>query len=90
MFEKQPPAGLDMIVLDEGHHQGAPTVAYLYNRIRPRYVVSMSATPFRMDKVKLLFSFETPQELADEVLRIRDRLVETASNLLRRSRRKQQ
>jgi superfamily II DNA or RNA helicase len=55
MFDRNLPTGLDMIVADEGHHSGATTMAHLYNVIRPRFVLSMSATPFRTDRIKLNF-----------------------------------
>lgn len=55
MFDRNVPMNLDMIVADEGHHCGASTMASIFNLVRPRFVLSMSATPFRTDRIKLNF-----------------------------------
>ena len=55
MFDKNPPANLDLLVVDEAQHDAAGSMAYLHNIIRPRYILGLSATPFRADKVKLCF-----------------------------------
>lgn len=55
MFDKEPPTGLDLLVVDEAQHDGASSMAHLHNVIRPRYILGLSATPFRADKVKLCF-----------------------------------
>jgi superfamily II DNA or RNA helicase len=55
MFEKNPPADLDLLVVDEAQHDAAGSMAHLHNVIRPRFILGLSATPFRADKVKLCF-----------------------------------
>jgi len=55
MFEKNPPKKLDLLVVDEAQHDAAGSMARLHNAIRPRYILGLSATPFRADKVKLCF-----------------------------------
>ncbi len=55
MFDKNPPANLDLLVVDEAQHDAAGSMAHLHNVIRPRYILGLSATPFRADKVKLCF-----------------------------------
>lgn len=55
MFDRDPPAGLDLLVVDEAQHDAAGSMAHLHNVIRPRYILGLSATPFRADKVKLCF-----------------------------------
>jgi superfamily II DNA or RNA helicase len=55
MFEKDPPAGLDLLVVDEAQHDAARSMAHLHNVIRPRWILGLSATPFRADRVKLCF-----------------------------------
>ncbi|MBY0526610.1 MAG: DEAD/DEAH box helicase family protein [Gemmataceae bacterium] len=55
MFDKTPPSQLDMLVVDEAQHDAAGSMAHLHNLIRPRYILGLSATPFRADKVKLCF-----------------------------------
>jgi superfamily II DNA or RNA helicase len=55
MFDKQPPTDIDLLVLDEGHHDAAGSMAHLHNVIRPRWILGLSATPFRTDRVQLCF-----------------------------------
>jgi superfamily II DNA or RNA helicase len=55
MFDKDPPTGLDMLVVDEAQHDAASSMAFLHQRIQPRYILGLSATPFRHDRVKLCF-----------------------------------
>src|SRR5262245_49472643 len=55
MFDRQPPKGLDLLVVDEAQHDAAQSMAVLHQRIRPRFILGLSATPFRADRVKLCF-----------------------------------
>ncbi len=55
MFDKDPPAGLDLLVVDEAQHDAAASMAFLHQRVRPRFILGLSATPFRADRVKLCF-----------------------------------
>jgi superfamily II DNA or RNA helicase len=55
MFDKDPPTGLDLLVVDEAQHDAAGSMAHLHNVIQPRFILGLSATPFRADKVKLCF-----------------------------------
>jgi superfamily II DNA or RNA helicase len=55
MFEKDPPTDIDLLVLDEGHHDAAGSMAHLHNVIRPRWILGLTATPFRSDRVSLCF-----------------------------------
>jgi len=55
MFDRDPPTGLDLLVVDEAQHDAASSMAHIHNIIRPRYILGLSATPFRADKVKLCF-----------------------------------
>lgn len=55
MFEKNPPRNLDLLVVDEAQHDAAQSMATLHQAIRPRFILGLSATPFRADKVKLCF-----------------------------------
>lgn len=55
MFEKDPPANLDLLVIDEAQHDAANSMAHLHNVIRPKFILGLSATPFRADKMKLCF-----------------------------------
>jgi superfamily II DNA or RNA helicase len=55
MFEKDPPTDIDLLVLDEGHHDAASSMAHLHNVIRPRWILGLTATPFRTDRVQLCY-----------------------------------
>jgi superfamily II DNA or RNA helicase len=55
MFDRDPPAGLDLLVVDEAQHDAARSMAHLHQTIRPRFILGLSATPFRADRVKLCF-----------------------------------
>jgi superfamily II DNA or RNA helicase len=55
MFDRAPPTNLDLLVVDEAQHDAAQSMAYLHQRIRPRFILGLSATPFRADRVKLCF-----------------------------------
>src|SRR4051812_10489607 len=55
MFDRDPPSGLDLLVVDEAQHDAAQSMALLHQRVRPRFILGLSATPFRADRVKLCF-----------------------------------
>ncbi|WP_162136351.1 DEAD/DEAH box helicase [Zavarzinella formosa] len=55
MFEKDPPKNLDLLVVDEAQHDAANSMAHLHSVIRPKFILGLSATPFRADKMKLCF-----------------------------------
>jgi len=54
MFDRTPPA-VDLLVVDEAHHDGAMSMATLHACINPGFVIGLTATPFRRDRVKLCF-----------------------------------
>ncbi len=55
MFDKEPPRPLDMLIVDEAQHDAASSMAHLHNLIQPRFILGLSATPFRADRIKLCF-----------------------------------
>jgi superfamily II DNA or RNA helicase len=55
MFDRDPPTNLDLLIVDEAQHDAAHSMAHLHQRIRPRFILGLSATPFRADRVKLCF-----------------------------------
>lgn len=55
MFEKNPPLDLDLLVIDEAQHDSTDSCSHLHNLIKPKYILGMTATPFRTDRVKLCF-----------------------------------
>jgi superfamily II DNA or RNA helicase len=55
MFDRDPPRDLDMLVIDEAQHDAANSMAHLHQLIQPRYILGLTATPFRTDRMKLCF-----------------------------------
>lgn len=55
MFEKSPPK-VDLLVIDEAQHDATDSCSHLHNYIRPKFILGLSATPFRSDRAKLCFS----------------------------------
>src|SRR5262249_37446811 len=45
MFDRDPPTGLDLLVVDEAQHDAAQSMAFIHQRVRPRYILGLSATP---------------------------------------------
>jgi len=62
MFDKRPEALLEasrlgkvMMVVDEAQHDAASSMSHLHNIVDPAYILGMTATPFRTDRMKLCF-----------------------------------
>jgi superfamily II DNA or RNA helicase len=55
MFDKKPPSGLDMLIVDEAQHDVTGSMMHIHTVVKPRFILGMTATPFRHDRVKLCF-----------------------------------
>ncbi len=55
MFSKEVPANLDMLIVDEAQHDATGSMAHIHATVQPKFILGMSATPFRADRVKLCF-----------------------------------
>jgi len=55
MFDRNPPTELDVIVVDEAQHDCCNSMMAIHGLIKPKYIIGLSATPFRADKLKLCF-----------------------------------
>lgn len=61
MFDKDPPTHdlhgrpIRGLVVDEAQHDAASSMCHLHNLLKPLWVLGLSATPFRTDKLKLCF-----------------------------------
>lgn len=55
MFTKEPP-DVDILVIDEAHHDAADSCANIHNISKPDYVLGLTATPYRTDRMKLCFN----------------------------------
>jgi len=44
-----------LMVIDEAQHDAATSMTHLYNVLKPDYILGLTATPFRTDKMKLCF-----------------------------------
>ncbi len=49
LFEKSPPADLDLLVCDESQHDASNSASHLHNVIQPRWILGLTATPYRTD-----------------------------------------
>ena len=54
LFAKTPPEA-DLVVLDEAHHEATQSCVLLYEKMKSEYVLGLSATPLRTDRMKLSF-----------------------------------
>jgi len=43
----------DILIFDEGHHLGSVTGMHLLSQVKPKFLLIMSATPLRTDKIRL-------------------------------------
>jgi superfamily II DNA or RNA helicase len=55
-FTTEPPADIDVLIDDESQHSASETSANLFNTLKPKAVIGLSATPYRVDRMKLCFS----------------------------------
>lgn len=55
MFDKKPPK-VDVLVVDEGHHDSAASCSHIHNVSDPNIVLGLTATPYRTDRMRLCFS----------------------------------
>jgi len=61
MFNRNPPTHdqfgrpIRIIVLDESQHDPAGSMTNIYNIVRPKWILGMTATPFRTDRMRLSF-----------------------------------
>lgn len=55
-FDSTPPQGIDVLLDDECQHSASETAVAMYNAIKPKVVIGLSATPFRTDRMRLPFS----------------------------------
>lgn len=44
-----------LMVIDEAQHDAATSMAHLHNLLEPDYILGLTATPFRTDRMKLCF-----------------------------------
>ena len=54
LFERMPPE-VDLVVLDEAHHEATQSCVILYEKMRAKWTLGLSATPLRTDRMKLSF-----------------------------------
>lgn len=57
-LESLDPAHFDVVIVDEFHHAAAPSYQMLLERVRPRELLGMTATPERADGLDVLRYFD--------------------------------
>jgi len=55
MFSSNPPP-VDILVIDEAHHDAAASCANIHNICQPKVSLGLTATPYRTDRMKLCFN----------------------------------
>ncbi|MFM7520394.1 MAG: DEAD/DEAH box helicase [Planctomycetota bacterium] len=55
LFEKSPPSDIEFLVADESQHDASNSAAHIHNVVQPRWILGLTATPFRTDRVRLCF-----------------------------------
>lgn len=63
MFQKELPPSLlanggakhRMLICDESQHDAASSMVHIHNQVKSQFLLGMTATPFRTDRVKLCF-----------------------------------
>lgn len=59
MFEtfgpNRPAPEVDLLIVDEAHHDSCATMATIHSVLKPKFILGLTATPFRADKVGLAF-----------------------------------
>lgn len=70
MFEKNPPSNLDMLIIDECQHDAAASATHIHNRVKPKYILGLSAFPFRTDRVKLCFDRVISDSSIQELIKL--------------------
>lgn len=55
MFDKNPPSDVDLLVVDEAHHDATSSMSTIHGIIKPSMILGLSATPLRTDKMSLSF-----------------------------------
>jgi len=55
MFDRNPPVELDLLVVDEAQHDCCNSMMAIHGLVKPKFILGLSATPYRTDKLKLCF-----------------------------------
>ncbi|NCI48483.1 DEAD/DEAH box helicase family protein [Sediminibacterium roseum] len=59
-FEKRPQLTFDVVIVDEAHHAAADTFIDVIQKIDPKYLLGLTATPFRKDQRSIKKIFGEP------------------------------
>ena len=54
MFDRNPPE-VDFLVVDEAQHDAAMSMAVLHGQVKPQWILGLTATPYRTDRLRLCF-----------------------------------
>jgi superfamily II DNA or RNA helicase len=59
-LDKNPDLTFDIVIVDEAHHAAADTFTQTINKISPKYLLGLTATPFRKDQRSIRKIFGEP------------------------------
>ena len=54
MFDRDVPE-VDFLITDEAQHDAATSAANVHSKIKPKFILGLTATPYRTDSIKLCF-----------------------------------
>ena len=57
-FDRLDPASFDVVIVDEFHHAAAPTYRKVLERLKPKVLLGLTATPERTDATDILHYFD--------------------------------
>ena len=55
LFERNPPSDIDLLVCDESQHDASNSASHIHNSVQARWILGLTATPYRTDRVRLCF-----------------------------------
>ena len=70
-LDKNPDIGFDVVIVDEAHHAAADTFISIIEKINPKYLLGLTATPFRKDQRSIQKIFGEPLVKYDVIKALR-------------------
>ena len=82
-YKKNDDLNFDVVIVDEAHHSRAPTYERAINKIKPNFLLGLTATPFRSDGASVTDMFGPPLVYYDVRRGIENQFLKEVSYKLR-------
>ncbi len=82
-IDKNPSLTFDLVIIDEAHHAPAETYSAIINKLKPKYLLGLTATPFRKDKKSVTNIFGEPLIKYDVVRAINNGLLSKVKYIIK-------